>query len=164
MSVNQAFLLATRSGGLALRRPDLGVIAPGAKADIVVWDGTSPALLGWVDPVAGVIQHASIADITHVLVDGVFKKRDGKLTVPDYVDTKARFLESARRIQAAVVSAPKVEANEHDAWFTEAKVVDAPQVDVVRGQGTGYGPLWLSPQTGADAKESSERKYGRDEL
>ena len=55
MTANQAFLLATRNGGLALRRPDLGVIAEGAKADLVIWDGESPALLGWVDPVAAVI-------------------------------------------------------------------------------------------------------------
>src|SRR3569833_3342079 len=47
MSVDQAFLLATRKGGLALRRNDIGVIAEGAKADLVVWDGDSPALLGW---------------------------------------------------------------------------------------------------------------------
>lgn len=36
MSVNQAYLMATRHGGLALHRPDLGVLAVGAKADLVV--------------------------------------------------------------------------------------------------------------------------------
>ncbi|PKX89467.1 uncharacterized protein P174DRAFT_507736 [Aspergillus novofumigatus IBT 16806] len=46
MPVNQAFHLATRTGGLALRRPDLGVIDHCAKADLVVWDMTSPGLLG----------------------------------------------------------------------------------------------------------------------
>ncbi|SPO06591.1 uncharacterized protein DNG_09281 [Cephalotrichum gorgonifer] len=52
MSVNQAFLLATRSGAQALRRPDLGVLKVGATADIVVFDGTATNLIGWRDPVA----------------------------------------------------------------------------------------------------------------
>ncbi|KAM5380883.1 hypothetical protein ACJZ2D_003407 [Fusarium nematophilum] len=52
MSVVQAFLMTTRKGGLALRRPDLGVLRVGAKADVVFFDGTSPSLLRWIDPVA----------------------------------------------------------------------------------------------------------------
>ena len=76
MSVNQAFLLATRNGGLALKRPDLGVIAPGAKADIVVFKGDSPNMIGWVDPVAAVILHSNVGDVEHVLVNGQFKKKE----------------------------------------------------------------------------------------
>ena len=74
MSVNQAFMLATCNGGLALRRPNLNVIAKGAKADIVVWDGMSPGLLGWDDPVEAIIFHPHVDDIKHVLVDGTFVK------------------------------------------------------------------------------------------
>lgn len=103
MSAGQAFLLATRNGGRALRRDDLGVLAEGAKADLVVWDGTSPALLGWNDPVAAVILHASVADVEHVLVDGKWKKRDGKIVEPEYAEVKKKFLESARRIQGVLV-------------------------------------------------------------
>ena len=84
-SVVQAFLLATRHGGFALRRDDLGVISVGAKADIVVWNGNnSPALLGWNDPVAAVLLHASVGDIEHVIVDGKWKKKDFRLVVDDY--------------------------------------------------------------------------------
>ena len=99
MTVRQAFLMATRAGGLALRRPDLGVIAPGAKADLVFFDGASPSLLGWRDPVAAVILHASVGDMSDVMVEGKWVKRDGKLVVKDYEDVKARFLKSARRLQ-----------------------------------------------------------------
>ncbi|THU89340.1 hypothetical protein K435DRAFT_865374 [Dendrothele bispora CBS 962.96] len=42
MSVNRAFHLITRSGALALRRNDLGLLLEGAKADIVLFDGDSP--------------------------------------------------------------------------------------------------------------------------
>ncbi|CEI62480.1 hypothetical protein FVEN_g5023 [Fusarium venenatum] len=100
MSVDQAFYLATRAGGMALRRPDLGIIEEGAKADLIVWNAAdSPALLGWVDPVAAVMLHASVADVLHVMVDGEFVKRDGKLTASDYKETKKSFLKSAARIQ-----------------------------------------------------------------
>lgn len=84
MSVNQAFLLATRSGGLAIRKSDLDVLAVGAKADLVVWNGRSPSMLGWRDPVAAVVLHASVGDIKHVLVNGKFTKRDWKLTASNH--------------------------------------------------------------------------------
>ena len=99
MSVEQAFLLATRAGGLALRRPDLGVITKGAVADLCFFDGTSPSLLGWYDPVAAVILHANVGDISDVIVDGHFVKRDGRLTASGYEDVKERFLKSVKKIQ-----------------------------------------------------------------
>jgi len=99
MSVNQAFLLATRNGGLALRRPDLGIIAVGAKADVVVFNGDSPGMLGWVDPVAAVILHSNVGDVEVVIVDGKVVKRDGKLTFKEYDGVKKRILGSARRVQ-----------------------------------------------------------------
>ncbi|THU81398.1 hypothetical protein K435DRAFT_823432 [Dendrothele bispora CBS 962.96] len=50
MSVKQAFHSITRSRALALRRNDLGVLVEGVKADIVLFDGDSPNMLGWEDP------------------------------------------------------------------------------------------------------------------
>jgi cytosine/adenosine deaminase-related metal-dependent hydrolase len=38
--VEQAFLQITRNGALALRRPDIGIIAEGTKADLVAFDST----------------------------------------------------------------------------------------------------------------------------
>ncbi|KXH64098.1 amidohydrolase [Colletotrichum salicis] len=138
MTVNQAFLLATRSGGLALRRPDLGIITEGAKADVVVWDGESPALLGWVDPVAAVILHASVADVEHVLVNGKFVKKDHKLTVPNYADVKTRFLESARKIQQTWKDIP-FSALEGEFSSSEAPYEAPLSVDVLAGGESGYG-------------------------
>ncbi|CAG8959791.1 hypothetical protein HYFRA_00001699 [Hymenoscyphus fraxineus] len=140
-SVNQAFLLATRNGGLALGRSDLGVISENAKADLVVWDGRSPALLGWSDPVAAVILHASVGDIVHVLVNGEFKKRDGKLAIEGYAGIQDRFLESAGRIQAALKAIP---GPPQDGDFLPGRHYGyVPQLDVQRGEGTGYGPSFV---------------------
>ncbi|PQE32658.1 amidohydrolase family protein [Rutstroemia sp. NJR-2017a WRK4] len=105
-SVEQGFLMATRQGGLALKRPDIGVIQVGAKADIVVFNGDSPSMLGWSDAVAAVMLHANTGDIEHVLVDGEFRKRDFKLTNLKWSHVKERFLEAARRIQPLVAEPP----------------------------------------------------------
>lgn len=141
MSANQAFLLATRHGGLALRRPDLGIIAEGAKADLVVFGGNSPGMLGWVDPVAAVILHSHVGDIQHVLVDGKFVKRDGQLTFNNYTGIQERFLTSARRIQEVWKGIPYPELVGQ--YGTIAAYQDPKQEDTLRGEGTGYGTLFV---------------------
>lgn len=142
MSVNQAFLLATRSGGLALRRNDIGVLAEGAKADLIIWNGNSPSILGWDDPVAAIILHASVGDIKHVMVDGKFKKRNGRLTEKKYPAIQERFLDSARRIQKIWKETPlPVLEGQSFSGFSYADVQTA---DVLHGPGNGYGELLLS--------------------
>lgn len=138
MSVNQAFTLITRSGALSLRRPDLGVLNVGAKADIVVFDGNSPNLLGWSDAVAAIILHSNVGDVEHVMVDGQWRKRDGKLVTKDNVDrneVNQRFLESARRIQGIWkdMPLPVLEGDQNGVPFAMALMED-----VVRGNETGY--------------------------
>ncbi|KAK4224323.1 amidohydrolase family protein [Podospora fimiseda] len=142
MSVEQAFLLATRNGALALRRGnDLGGIFIGAKADLVIWDGESPGMLGWVDPVAAVILHANVGDIEGVVVDGKWVKRGGKLTGKGYGDARKKFLRSARRLQGIWkgMEVPRVVGG----VFNGNEVVDVGRVDVLRGEGDGYGEIYL---------------------
>lgn len=109
MQVEQVYLMATRAGGLALRRPDLGVITKGSTADLCFFDGDSPTLLGWHDPVAAVILHAHVGDISDVMVGGKFVKRDGKITAPSYGEIKEKFVRSARKLQAAWIKMGKPE-------------------------------------------------------
>ncbi|KAK5704725.1 hypothetical protein LTR17_021639 [Elasticomyces elasticus] len=110
MPVVDAFLLATRQGGRALRRNDIGVLQVGAKADIICLSGDSPNMVGWTNPVAAVILHANVGDIQHVLVDGQFRKRDGQLIMKnqDWVEVSASFAEVARRIQLQNASPPSL--------------------------------------------------------
>ncbi|KAG0023105.1 hypothetical protein BGZ82_010820, partial [Podila clonocystis] len=95
----QAFLLGTRNGGLALHRPDIGVIKKGAKADVVVFSSDNPAFSAFYDPVAAVVLHSHVGHIQHVLVDGRWVKRDFKLQGVDWPKIKADFEVAARKIQ-----------------------------------------------------------------
>ncbi|KNG47811.1 amidohydrolase family protein [Stemphylium lycopersici] len=141
MSVNQAFLLATRSGAQALRRSDIGVLAPGTKADLLVWNGRAPSVLGWTDPVAAIMLHANVGDIKHVMVNGKFKKRDGQLTVPDYTALQDRFLESAKRVQEIWRQTPlPVTEGKAESGISYEKPMHA---DISQSDGTGYGPLFV---------------------
>lgn len=141
VSVAQAFLLATRNGGLALGRKDLGVITKGAKADLLVWDGRLPSLLGWADPIAAVIQHASIGDIDHVLVDGDFVKRDKKLTSKTYSKDVDHFLDAAARIQQTLRQTPL--HPQVGNWLGGFPFGEQYQTDVQSGEGNGYGPSYI---------------------
>ena len=140
MSAEQAFLLATRNGGLALRRDDLGAIFVGAKADLVVWDGNSPAMLGWVDPVAAVMLHASVGDIEAVMVDGKWAKKGFKLVSPGYPKARDQFLKTAKRLQAVWKGMPLPEMPSE---FNGNPVVDPVRVDALRGPGDGYGNVYI---------------------
>ncbi|GAB1317056.1 hypothetical protein MFIFM68171_07266 [Madurella fahalii] len=142
MSVNQAFLLATRNGGLALKRDDLGVLAAGAKADLIVWNGASPGMLGWVDPVAAVVLHANVGDVEGVMVDGRWRKRDGRIADEEYyTETRGQFLESARRIQRRLIETPLPVVN--GSFMSGYTYGTAERVDTLRGEGDGYGELFL---------------------
>ncbi|CAI6061279.1 unnamed protein product, partial [Clonostachys chloroleuca] len=111
MTVEQAFHLMTRSGGLAFRRDDMGVLRVGAKADLLVIDGDLYNMLGWSDPIAAIVMHSHPSDIEAVMVGGKWRKRHGKLTPPDGATSidqiKARFLESARKLQGKILSKPR---------------------------------------------------------
>jgi cytosine/adenosine deaminase-related metal-dependent hydrolase len=92
LSVEAAFNLATIKGAEAVRMSDqIGRIAEGYKADLVIFDALSPAMVAGAqhNPVAAVILHSSPADIETVIVDGVIRKRDGKL-LPVTVEETAK--------------------------------------------------------------------------
>ncbi|KAI6827601.1 Metallo-dependent hydrolase [Hortaea werneckii] len=136
MSVYQAFHLITRAGALALRRDDIGIIAPGAKADIVTFRGDTPNMLGWEDPVAAVILHSNTGDIEDVLVNGQYVKRGGKLMYGDYASLSRRFLESSKRIKSIWnnMDWPRLEG----IFNNISPYADADVIDTQRGDGSGY--------------------------
>jgi len=136
MSVEQAFLLITRNGALALRRPDIGMIKEGAKADLIVFDTDAPNMLGWDDPIAAIILHSNVGDIRDVMVDGKFVKRDRRLTFDNYANLRRDFLASAERIQG--IWNERQWESLQGLYEGVTPYGDADQIDVQRGPGTGY--------------------------
>ena len=128
MTAMQAYLLATRHGGLALRRKDIGVLKVGAKADIVIFRGDSPNMIGWEDPVAAIVLHANVGDVEHVLVEGEFRKWDGDLILKTgtWEELSANFKETAARIQKTnEVPPPLPETFFGQGKFGDVEVVEA---------------------------------------
>lgn len=92
LSVEAAFNLATIKGAEAVNMSnDIGRIAEGYKADLVIFDALSPSMVAAAqhDPVAAVVLHSTPADIEMVIVDGIIRKKGGKL-LPVTVDAAAR--------------------------------------------------------------------------
>jgi cytosine/adenosine deaminase-related metal-dependent hydrolase len=55
MSAREALEIATRGGARVLGRDDIGVLAPGYRADIAVWDVSGIEAAGAWDPVAALV-------------------------------------------------------------------------------------------------------------
>ena len=64
------FSAATLGGARALGRVDLGRLAPGAKADVVVVDLAKLRIGPYRDPIRALVQCGTGDDVEHVLVDG----------------------------------------------------------------------------------------------
>src|SRR5262249_7849696 len=65
-----AFDAATLGGARALGRDDLGRIAPGAKAALVLWKARSWAMTPLRDPVKNIVYNATAEDVDRVYVNG----------------------------------------------------------------------------------------------
>jgi cytosine/adenosine deaminase-related metal-dependent hydrolase len=88
---------ATVTGHAALGWPDAGVIAPGARADLVTvaLDTARTAGFDPADPVPAVVFGAGAADIRDVIVDGRVVVRDG---VHLNVDVPRELADSIARV------------------------------------------------------------------
>ena len=74
---------ATLGGARALGRDDLGRIAPGAKADLVLWRGTSWNMTPLRDPVKNIVYNATSEDVDRVWVDGRLVVDGGRVLAAD---------------------------------------------------------------------------------
>ncbi len=78
------FDAATLGGAAALGRDDLGRLAPGAKADLVVVDLATPHLGPLIDPIQSLLLSCSGRDVRHVVIDGRVVMRDGLIPGVDW--------------------------------------------------------------------------------
>ena len=82
-TTRHAFEAATVGGAKILRRPDLGRLAPGCKADFSLVDMSHPYMQPAHEPVRSLIYSASDRAIRHVYVDGRQVVKDGKVLTVD---------------------------------------------------------------------------------
>jgi cytosine/adenosine deaminase-related metal-dependent hydrolase len=91
---SDVFDAATLGGARALGRDDLGRLAPGCKADLVIWDAETLSMAPVRDPIKNIVYNAQAEDVETVIIDGRVVMRDRQ--IPG-VDVRAL----ARRLQAA---------------------------------------------------------------
>jgi 5-methylthioadenosine/S-adenosylhomocysteine deaminase len=77
------FDAATLGGARALGRDDLGRIAPGAKADLVLWKATSWRMTPLRDPIKNIVYNAADEDIDRVYVNGRVVVDGGRVLAGD---------------------------------------------------------------------------------
>jgi len=77
------FDAATLGGARALGRDDLGRIAPGAVADLVLWKGASWAMTPLRDPIKNIVYNATAEDVDRVWVGGRPVVEGGRVLAAD---------------------------------------------------------------------------------
>ena len=96
------FEAATIGGARALGRDDIGRLAPGCRADIVLVDITHPMMRPAHDPVRSLIYAAGDRAVRAVYVDGRKVVEDGCVLTMDYPAAAAALHEAQKRVKANV--------------------------------------------------------------
>src|ERR1043166_8133563 len=78
-----AFAAAALGAARALGRDDLGRIATGAKADLVLWKARSWGMTPLRDPVKNIVFNATAEDADGVYVNGRLVVQDGRVLAAD---------------------------------------------------------------------------------
>ena len=93
---------ATVGGAQALMREDLGRLAPGCKADLVLVDLSCPDMLPARDPLRSLVFHAADRAVRDVFVAGRQVVAGGKVLTLDHAAAGARLAEAQARMMAGV--------------------------------------------------------------
>ncbi|KAB1141544.1 amidohydrolase family protein [Streptomyces luteolifulvus] len=101
LTARQMLEAATRNGAhVAGLEHRTGSLTPGKRADVVAIDATALNVAPLHDPAAAVTLSADVSNVETVLVDGVIRKRDGRLTA-DTARARRLVEESRDRLLAA---------------------------------------------------------------
>jgi cytosine/adenosine deaminase-related metal-dependent hydrolase len=101
-STTAVFNAATLGGAAALGRTDIGRLAPGAKADIVLVDLKHPLMMPVRDPIRSLVLSAAERAIRDVYIDGAQVVADGRALTIDPAPALERLAIAQCRMEAAV--------------------------------------------------------------
>ena len=94
---------ATRGGAHAIGRDDLGSLAPGMKADVVlIKNDASPVSFPLLNPYGHVAFQAQRGDVHTVLVNGRIVKRDHKLVGVDLAAAREQVGRTVEHLRATL--------------------------------------------------------------
>jgi len=102
MNSTDLFNAATIGGAKALGRDDIGRLAVGCRADLVLVDMTHPMMRPTHDPLRSLIYSAGDRAIRTVFVDGAKVVGDGRVLTMDYPAAAAALHEAQARVKANV--------------------------------------------------------------
>jgi cytosine/adenosine deaminase-related metal-dependent hydrolase len=96
LNTSDVFNAATVGGARALRRDDIGRLAPGCRADLVLVDIGDPSMMPLREPLRSLIYVAADRAVRDVYVDGRLVVADGKVLTMDYANA-SRVLQAAQK-------------------------------------------------------------------
>ena len=102
LEMADVFHAATAGGAAGLLRDDVGRLAPGARADLVLVDLANPWMKPTRDPLRSLIFHAADRAVRDVYVDGQRVVADGRVLTLDHAGALERLTEAQKRMEAAV--------------------------------------------------------------
>ena len=94
----EVFRAATAGGAAALGRDDIGRLAPGAKADLVLVDLKNPFMMPARDPLRSLIYTAADRAIRDVYIAGTQVVRNGKVLTLDHAAALEALAEAQQRM------------------------------------------------------------------
>jgi cytosine/adenosine deaminase-related metal-dependent hydrolase len=116
---HDALYWATMGGAKAMRLDDrIGSLTPGKQADLALLDTRGMNVFGAMpggDPAHALVMYAEAADITDVMVAGTFRKRNGRLLLPEaklaalrgeILESRARMMREGDYVYATVPRGP----------------------------------------------------------
>jgi len=98
VSTSDVLHAATVNGAKALLRDDLGRLAVGKKADVVIVDLKEPHMVPARDPLRSFVYHATDRAVRDVFVDGQQVVAGGKVLTMNQADAGARLTEAQARM------------------------------------------------------------------